>query len=64
MLSAKLKAEADDTYQGLDYSGYHKNKSNNLFYYTLSEVIKDKHSIALTLLLEILLCMCNPLISN
>ena len=43
LLSAEPKAEADNTNQDLDYSGYHKkNESNNCFI----EENKDKHSIA------------------
>ena len=30
MLSAKPKAEADDTYRDLDYLGCHKTESNNV----------------------------------
>ena len=32
---AEPKAEADDTYQDLGYSRYHKNLILELFYYTL-----------------------------
>ena len=31
MLSAEPKAEADNTYGDLDYLGYNKTESNNLF---------------------------------
>ena len=32
----KLKAEADNPYLDLDYSGYHKNRSNNFLMYVKS----------------------------
>ena len=49
MLSAEWKAEADNTYQDLDYLGYHKNRiSNNinivLLYIVLKKITTNAHS--------------------
>ena len=46
MLSAELKAKADNTYRDIDYSGYHK-KTNLIIVllYIIFEENKDKHSI-------------------
>ena len=47
MLSAKLKAEADNTYQDLDYLVYTtKTESNNSFIIHGFEENDDKHTIA------------------
>ena len=48
VLSAKSKAEADNTNQDLDYSGVSqkKNESNNCSIIHCIEENKDKHSIA------------------
>ena len=35
MISGIIKVEADYTCRDLDYSGYHKNRIQLLFYYTL-----------------------------
>ena len=46
MLSAKPKAEADNTYRDLDYLGCHKTESNNCFSIHCFEENNDKHTIA------------------
>ena len=47
MLSAKLKARADDTYQDLDYSGSQKKtRSNNCFIIQCFEIYTDKYTVA------------------
>ena len=47
VLLAEPKAEADNTNQDLDYSGYHKKiEPNNCFIIHCIEENKDKHSIA------------------
>ena len=48
MLSAEPKAEADDTYEDLDYLGYvsQKTESNNCFFVHCFEENNDKHSVA------------------
>ena len=42
----KPKAEADNTYLDLDYSGYHKTESNNCFITYCFEENNDKRIIA------------------
>ena len=50
MLSAKLKAKADNTYQDLDYLVYTtKTESNNSFIIHGFEENDDKHTIARSL---------------
>ena len=46
MLSAELKAEADNTYRDLDFFGYHKTESNNCFLKHCFEENNDKHTVA------------------
>ena len=68
VLSAKPKAEADNTYRDLDYLGYHKNrmhKSNHCFYTLFWR--KKKHrrkEPGLILLLKIKHCSRNLRISQ
>ena len=48
VLSAELKAEADNSNQDLDYSGHHRKKTNLIIVllYIVLKKNKDKQSIA------------------
>ena len=46
MLSAEPKAEADNTYRDLDYSGYPHTKSYNCFIIHCFEINNDKYTVA------------------
>ena len=67
MLSAEPKAEADNSYRDLDYSGYQKTDSKNCFISHCFEENNDKHrrkEPELTLFLEIMHCAPNLQISE
>ena len=68
MLSAELKAEADNTHRDLDYLGYYKTEFHNYFIIHCFEENDDNHTRRkepeLILLVEIMHCARNLQISQ